>query len=191
MLAASPEVEAGYGGAGTIEIGGTFGLANTDEDYDDAPGSTTTSVDVVPAVNLFLADGFALVGELEYRHAEAKGEGSSFTATADVLGFGAGAAYYLPVGPVRIGPSVTLHFIQANLDIEGDFLGVPISLESTTTGPGARVGVAMKAPVGGGGVVTAGMSYTFRDLENEVTGFGKEKGTQTSIGATFGFGVYF
>lgn len=178
-----------YGKAGVIDLGLSFTGGTSTTEYDDAEKTDETTVLLSPTIAYFLIDGLALVGQLNAGLQNSK-EGD-FKIDATGFGLGLGAAYLVDLGSMHVGPALLLRYdtVTAKIDagvLEGDF---------EESGPGATAAVVGKLPVGGGGLINLSLYYTHRMIE---TSFdlgpglsGDDEGTNSTIGTSVGFSVYF
>lgn len=180
-----------YGKAGQLEAGGLFGIFSQTETIEPEGGGPEgenkfTAIVIDPTVGYFVSDGFELLGALRVQNISAEIEGFSDTITLNEIGLGAGAGYFVNVGVARIGPQAILRF-GTNAISAGDFK------ENDTT-LGAQVGAFAKVPIGGGGVIAAGLVVDYdtiaRTTDNGVTEYDSD-GTSTQFGARVGYFVFF
>lgn len=189
LPAQAREASGEYGSAGQLEAGGSFAIASIRTELDDAGAErSATAIILSPIVGYYVAPGFELIGQLgvaSVTGTENDGAGNEADVTLTSISLAAGAGYFLPIGGARVGPQLLLRF--ANETIGFEFGGGEI--EITSQNVGAEAGVFAKVPVGGGGVITAGIAAQFANLTQEVefggvsgdadgTGFG----LQTSVG---------
>lgn len=97
----------------------------------------------------------------------------------------------MDLGSLFVGPALVVRYdtVSAKIDagvLEGDF---------EESGPGATAAVLGKLPVGGGGLINLSLYYTHRMID---TSFdlgpglsGDDSGTDSTIGTSVGFSVYF
>jgi hypothetical protein len=180
-----------YAKAGQLEAGGTFGIVSqTETTKPDGGGSetedTVMAIQVDPTVGYFVANGFELLGQLHLTQATLEFDGVDDKATLTEIGLGAGAGYFLNLGIARVGPQAILRFGTGNF-VFGD-------LKQTDSLLGAQVGGFAKVPVGGGGVIAAGVVVDYDTItRNEDNGVGDRdsEGTNTEFGVRLGYFVYF
>lgn len=182
-----------YGSAGQLEAGGSFGIASVRDEFDSGD-STSLAIVVNPQVGYFVADGFELIGALglvSVSQTDDDGAGGESDISATQIGLGAGAGYFLKVGGARLGPQLLLQFVQldGSLDIAG-FGEVDVKNQDI----GMSASFQAKVPVGGGGVITAGIGAQFANVTQEVS-FGAlsadSDGTSFGIETSVGFLVFF
>ena len=187
-----------YAKPGQLEAGGVFGIQNNTEtrkpDGGDEVDTTTTSIQIEPQVGYFITDGLELIGALQVINQSSKvedGDPESLT----VIGLGAGAGYFLNLGIARIGPQAILRFASADATFQVPLIG---EVDLTEQRMGAQVGAFAKVPIGGGGVISAGLAI---DYDNVARAFdastippGEElepTGTSQTIGIRVGYFVFF
>lgn len=178
-----------YAKAGVIDVGATFTGGTSTTEYDDAGEVDETQVILAPTVAYFLMDGVALVGQVNVGLLQS--DDGALEIDATLFGLGLGAAYLMDLGSLHVGPALLLRYdsLTAKLDagaLSGDF---------EESGPGATAAVIGKLPVGGGGLINLSLYYTHRMID---TSFdlgpglsGDDEGTDSTIGTSVGFSVYF
>ena len=180
-----------YGKAGQLEAGGTFGVfSQTETIKPDGGGPESenklTAIVIDPTVGYFVADGFELLGRLSVINASADIEGFSDTIAFNRIGLGMGAGYFLNLGVARIGPQAIVKFGTDDIAF-GDF-------KNTETALGVQVGGFAKVPIGGGGVIAAGVVVDYDTLtstQDDGTNKFDSEGTRTQFGARLGYFVFF
>ena len=180
-----------YGKAGIIDFGATFSGGTTTTEYDDAgEANDTTSVILAPTVAYFLIDSLALVGQLSVGIVNQDEGGVKVDATG--FGLGLGAAYLVNLGALHAGPAVLLRYDTLNAKVD---LGPGLKGDFEESGPGATIAAIGKLPVGGGGLINLSLYYTQRMIDQSID-LGPalksdDSGTDSTIGTSVGFSVYF
>ena len=169
-----------YGQRGIMEVGGGFAFSHTMTTV-EATESTSTDIVVSPGFGYFVMPNFEMTLSLFFEK-ERKTPGMGASTSETDVGVTAGAAYFVPVGAVFLGPEAGLgYFVGKVQDKTGsvNISGVVI------TG-----NIALKAPIGSGGVVEvgAGVRYFPFDLES---GSNTASGSTTRLGLDLGFSVFF
>lgn len=164
-----------YGRAGTFEVAGNFTFANTTEDYDSGK-SDRSETTISPTAGFFLMDGLELLGDVSISNVEVDDVKGS------LLAVGAGAGYFVGVGAIRIGPQLLFRYYSNKVDFGNG--------TATDTGPGVKVGLAAKVPIGTGGLLIAGVNYDYLRTTRKFGG-NKEDGSVSGLTTSVGFGIYF
>lgn len=180
-----------YGTAGQLEAGGFFGIASQTETIKPEGGGPEgenkfTVMQIDPTVGYFVSNGFELLGTMHVQNISADIEGFSDTITLNEIGLGAGAGYFVNVGVARIGPQAILRFGTSAIAV-GDF-------EQADGLFGAQVGGFAKVPIGGGGVLAAGLVVDYDTIartNDDGTNKFDSEGTNTQFGARIGYFVFF
>jgi len=198
MLTAIPAWADDYASPGQLEAGGFFGIVSGSETRKPESGpetdSTLTGIQIDPQVGYFVSDGFELLGALHVLNFSQKVEDADPT-TVTEIGLGAGAGYFLKVGGgARIGPQLILKYKSATTKVP-DVPGIG-EVELADNSMGAQVGAFAKLPIGGGGVIAAGLALDYDNLSRtidlkDLNAKVEPAGTQTRIGARIGYFVFF
>lgn len=191
MAAPAIASAADYGTPGQIEAGGFFGIASqtatTKPEGGDETKDSLTVIQLDPTVGYFISDGLELLGTLHLTNASLKFDGADDPVTLTQIGLGAGAGYFVNMGFARVGPQVLLRFGTDTTDFGSD-----TSLSDQRLG--AQVGAFAKLPVGGGGVLAAGLVFDYDTVGRKIE-FGaldsESEGTETEFGARVGYLVFF
>ena len=165
-----------YGQAGTFEIAGTFTLSNTTSDYDDSGEVERSETTITPHGGFYIMDSVQVLADVRISNFEENDvPGSTY-------GIGAGAGYFLGIGTIRVGPQLLFRYYTSEFgEGQGKF---------SESGPGATVGVAMKVPIGSGGLLISGLNYDYITTTRK-QGSQKEDGSVSGYAITAGFGIYF
>ena len=180
-LLAGREARAGeYGDFGTIEIGGSFSAASTTADFGDAGGKTTTMAGTLqPFAGLFVLPACQVFATGEIGYSQVTPDGGE-SLTSQTVGAGLGGALLIGFGRARLGPALSVRYVQETLTPEGqDAIHV-------RSGPGAEAAAMAKLRIGGGGIVTISVFASHDMLEDETDDF-----TRTAVGTRGAFSIYF
>ena len=165
-----------YGRAGTFEIAGTFELSNKTSDYDDSGKVERSETTITPSGGFYIMDSVEVLADIEISNFEVNDTPGSTYA------IGAGAGYFLGIGTIRVGPQLLFRYYTNEFgEGNGKF---------TESGPGAKVGVAAKVPIGSGGLLISGLNYDYITTTRK-QGSAKEDGSVSGYAITAGFGIYF
>lgn len=182
-----------FGDKGTVELGGEFDISSGSNDvkFEGSPSSTTNSTDVNvgPRVGYFVADGVEVLGLVNVGFEVDDFEGDDKD-QANTFSIGAGGAYLVKAGTMRIGPQLSLAYLQSKISSE-DAGG---STDITFSGPLFDIRGVAKVPVGGGGLISIGLGLTYGTLGVDIeSGGASADGDLTFInyGTNVGFSVFF
>lgn len=187
-----------YASPGQLEAGGLFGIQSQTEtrkpDGGDEFDTVTTSIQIQPQVGYFITNGLELIGALQVQTFSEKvddGDPTTFTA----IGLGAGAGYFVNLGVARVGPQMIVRIVNLSAKVQSATIG---EIDFTDQRIGAQVGAFAKVPVGGGGVISAGLALDYDNVaqtfDADIIPPGEElepTGTAQTIGVRFGYFVYF
>ena len=180
-----------YGSPGQIEAGGFFGIASqtitTEPEGGEEATDTVTVIQMDPTVGYYVADGLEVLGTLTLTNASIKFDGADDPVTLNVIGLGAGAGYFVDLGAARIGPQVVVRYLTGTFDFGGD-------LKQTDQFIGAQAGAFAKLPIGGGGVLAAGLVFDYDMMTRKFelgSAEAEAEGTETQFGARVGYFVFF
>lgn len=181
LLAGGREARAAeYGDFGTIEIGGSFAAASTTADFGDAGGKTTTLGGTVqPFAGLFVLPACQVFATAELGYSQVTPDGGD-SVTSQVMGGGVGGALLIGFGRARLGPALSVRYVQETLTPEGE------EAIHVRSGPGAEAAAMAKLQIGGGGIVTISVFASHDMLEDETDDF-----TRTAIGTRGAFSIFF
>lgn len=180
-LLATRDAQAGdYGDFGTIEIGGSFSAASTTADFGDTGGKTTTLAGTLqPFAGLFVLPACQVFATAEIGYSQVTPDGGD-SITSQVMGGGIGGALLLGFGRARVGPALSVRYVQETLTPEGE------EAIHVRSGPGAEAAAMAKLQIGGGGIVTVSVFASHDILEDETDNF-----SRTAIGTRGAFSIFF
>lgn len=179
-----------YGKSGVVELGGAFGFQSGTVVIEPESGPkteyTTTEMRVSPTLGFFVKKDIQAVARLSLVNLTIDVDGAKNTGTA--IGVDLGGNYLVPVGTMRIGPQILAGYSTASSKNDTD------DSEYSQSGPALEAGAVVKVPVGGGGVLGAGIGfrYSMETFEADFGG-GKTEGsaTSTNLGMNATFSVFF
>lgn len=177
---------ADYGTEGGIEVGGEVSLQNTSTATKPKGGSestsTETSIRLVPEVGYFLMQHVELIGALRISSSSTGGDGAKSSASG--FGLGVGAAYFIPLGGIHVGPRATIGFGSDSVSSGSG----ATKFKYSAAGPEINLGGVAKVPFGTGGILGAGLNITY--AQKSISGDFKGSQTVTGFGLGTSFSVY-
>jgi len=176
-----------YASGGVVEVGGQaqvgFSSLSTEiEGSDQSSDTNTTTIRLQPVIGYFVAPRLEIFGGLLLAWTNASPDAGDDTTTTG-LGALVGAGYYVPAGPVFLGPRAQVAYTHQKRS-EGED-------DQTRSGPLVQVAGALRVPFAFGGLLdlAAILEYDKEGLDQN----GDTVGDISTVrfGAEFGFFIFF
>lgn len=184
-----------YASLRVVELGGLAELSFTKESFtpegfdESVDDTSTTTVSLQPIIGYFVAPRLQLIAGPTIswiRESPDEDDEDSDAITATGLGARVGAGYYIPSGPIFVGPRAQVGYEHVSVGA-GD-------VDVTANNWLFQGAGALRVPVGGGGLLDLAVvvDYLIGKTETDVVGMPVEVDTTNlSVGLQAGFFVYF
>jgi hypothetical protein len=195
IVGSDAAAERPYASPGTSELGGLAELSFskqsfTPEGFDESVEDTSTTIlSLQPVYGYFLAPGLQIIAGPTVswiRETPDEDDEDSDDVTATGLGARVGAGYYIPSGPIFVGPRAQVGYEHLSIEA-GD---VELSANNWLF----QAAGALRVPFGGGGLLDLALvvDYLIGSTETDVVGMPVDVDTTNlSVGLQAGFFVYF
>jgi hypothetical protein len=176
-----------YASRGVVEVGGQaqlgFSTGSTEvEGIGEGLDSSTTTIRLQPVIGYFVAPRLEIFGGLLLAWQQEDPEAGDSTTTTGI-GALAGAGYYVPAGPVFLGPRAQLAYARDKVSRGGS--------DRTESGPLFQAAGALRVPFGFGGLLDLAAILEYEKLGLDQNGDAVGDTSAFRFGAELGFFLFF